>query len=112
MKRWKSSMIDAKAQKKWNYYTLAKHKILEHTDSEHAPWTVIDSNEKFLSAIEIMKAIINTSDEVSSVVSQTLDIDLSPNQDITRTAQEELQKMSESDDIEKMKSEFHFADAA
>lgn len=93
MKRWKSSVIDSKAQEKWNYYTLAKKKILELTDSEHAPWLVLDSNKKFLSSIEIIKAIINKSDEISSIITKELSIDLSPNREVARTAQEELARM-------------------
>lgn len=110
--RWKSSVIDKKAQEKWNYYTLAKKKILEFTDSEHAPWLVLDSNKKFLSSIEIIKTIIRTSDEVASIVGNELSIDLSPNLEIARTAKEELARMEESWDMEKMKTKFHFAEAA
>jgi len=68
MKAWKSSFIDKIAQEKWNYYTLAKAKILEHADSEHAPYMVLDSNEKFLSSVEIIKSIIRTVDDVASIV--------------------------------------------
>lgn len=107
-KRWKSSPIDKVAQEKWNYYTLAKAKILELTDSEYAPWVILDSNEKFLSAIEIIKAIINTTSEIVSLVEKDLSIDLSPNRNISRTATEELVRMEEMWQLEKMKSEFHF----
>jgi hypothetical protein len=108
MKRWKSSMIDKKAQEKWNYYTLAKYKMLELTNSEHAPWLIIDSNEKFLSAVEIMKAIINTSSEVSQIVTSSLSVDLSPNPEIVRTAEEEIKRMQSSEEHQNMKSGFNF----
>ena len=107
-KRWKSSIIDAKAQEKWNSYTRAKYKMLELTDSEHSPWLVIDSNKKFLSASEIIKAIIRTSDEVSKMVKKDLSIDLSVNKKVARTASEELKRMKQTDDLKKMKSEFQF----
>ena len=94
MKRWKSSFIDKQAQEKWNYYTLAKANILKMTDSEHAPWMVLDSNEKWLSAIEIIKAIINTSEEVAKIISKN--IDLTPNPKIVRTATQELERMKKS----------------
>ncbi len=109
MKSWKSSIIDKKAQEKWNYYTLAKAKILELTDSEHAPWMVLDSNEKFLSSIEIIKAIIKTVDEVANIVETELSIDLSPNKNIVRTAKEELLRMKKEGSIKKMKKKFNFA---
>lgn len=92
-KAWKSSPIDAQAQEKWGYYSLAKQRTLELTDSAHAPWIVLDSNEKFLSAVEIIKAIIGTSSEVRKMIENDLSIDLSPNKKVRRTAQEELKKM-------------------
>lgn len=107
-KRWKSSPIDKVAQEKWNFYTLAKYKILEYTNNFDSPWIVLDSNEKFLSAVEIIKAIINTTDEVSKIVEKDLSIDLSPNPLVRRTASEELEKMRTSHDFDKMKQEFHF----
>jgi len=108
MKAWKSSSIDQIAQEKWNYYTLAKAKILELTDSEHAPWLVLDSNEKFLSSIEIIKSIIWAVSEVSNIVGNELSIDLSPNKDISKTAEEELLDMKEQWDLDKMKTNFKF----
>lgn len=93
-KRWKSSPIDAQAQEKWNYYTLAKYNALKQTDTNHSPWIVIDSNEKWLSSIEIIKAIINTNSEISKIISKDLNIDLKINKKIRRTAEEELKKMA------------------
>lgn len=112
MKSRKSSIIDSKAQEKWNYYTLAKVKILEMTDSKHAPWTVIDSNEKLLSSVEIIKLIIKSVAEVANIVEKELSIDLSPNKAIVRTAKEELLRMKKEWILKSMKKEFHFAKAA
>ncbi|MBF0913765.1 polyphosphate kinase 2 [Candidatus Gracilibacteria bacterium] len=110
MKRWKSSFIDKQAQEKWNYYTLAKANILKMTDSEYAPWMVLDSNEKWLSATEIIKAIINTSEEVAKIISKN--IDLTPNPKIVRTAEQELERMQQAGDLDKMKPNFKFKQAA
>ncbi|NVP18042.1 hypothetical protein HUU51_04975 [Candidatus Gracilibacteria bacterium] len=105
-KRNKISPIDQQAQEKWNYYTLAKAKMLELTDSKDAPWMVIDSNEKWLSAIEIIKAIINTNTEVSSIVGKK--IDLTPDKGVVRTAKQELARMKKLGELKTMKKEFHF----
>jgi len=105
-KRYKISPIDQQAQEKWNYYTLAKAKMLELTDSEHAPWMVLDSNEKWLSAVEIIKAIINSNDEVSKIVWKK--IDLTPDKWVVRTAKQELVKMKKSWDFKHIKKDFHF----
>ena len=109
MKRRKSSFIDKQAQEKWNYYTLAKANILKYTDSEHAPWMVLDSNEKWLSATEIIKAIINTSEEVAKIISQN--IDLTPDPKVVRTAAQELDRMKKSWDLKAMKTDFKFKNA-
>ena len=109
MRSRKSSKIDELAQEKWNYYTRAKLKVLELTDSEHAPWTIIDSTEKFLSASEIIKKIILTSQEVAQIVESTLSIDLSPNTNVVRNWKQELARMKKVWDIGKAKGEFKFA---
>ncbi|MDD2907147.1 MAG: hypothetical protein PHH98_00765 [Candidatus Gracilibacteria bacterium] len=105
-KRYKISPIDQQAQEKWNYYTLAKAKILELTDSKDAPWTVLDSNEKWLSAVEIIKAIINSNEEVSKIVGKK--IDLTPDKGVVRTAKQELARMKKIGDFKNMKDDFHF----
>lgn len=105
-KRNKISPIDQKAQEKWSYYTLAKAKILELTDSNIAPWTVLDSNEKWLSAVEIIKSIINTNEEVSKIVWRKLN--LVPDKSVVRTAKQELTRMRKIWDIKTMKDHFHF----
>jgi len=106
-KQWKSSPVDAQAQEKWGYYSLAKQRTLELTDSPHAPWIVLDSNEKYLSAVEIIKAIIGTSTKVRKMIESDLSIDLSPNKKVRRSAEQELKKMRNDDSIDK-KSGFKF----
>jgi len=105
---WKSSEIDAQATEKWWYYSLAKQRILEQTDSDHAPWIILDSNKKFRSAVEIIKAMIRTNDEVRSAVESELSTDLSPDLEVRRTASQELEIMRERWEIDK-KSGFKFA---
>ena len=106
--RWKSSDIDAQAQEKWSYYRLAKQRMLEQTDSKHAPWMIIDGNKKYLSAIEIIKAMINTSTEVAWIVENNLSIDLSPDKNLVRTASEELAKMKKNWEIPSKLDGFNF----
>ncbi len=107
-KKWKSSPIDAQAQEKWRYYTLAKLKALQLTDTAHAPWQVINSQERFLSAIEIMKLMIWTKPEVRKYVENDLGIDLKPDSNITKTAQQELKRMEKVGDLENIPSAFNF----
>jgi polyphosphate kinase 2 len=46
LKRWKMSSVDRKAQVLWNEYTSYKEKMFEVTNTEHAPWVIIDANNK------------------------------------------------------------------
>lgn len=100
-KNWKSSPIDRVAPEKRNDYTLGKFLTLSRTDHEDSPWIVLDSNEKFHSSIEIMKAIIATNDRLLEIVQNDLDINLSPNPSIRRTAHQELIIMRESWDLKR-----------
>lgn len=45
-KHWKLSPIDLKAQEKWDEYTKAKDIMFKATDSKHAPWYVVNSDNK------------------------------------------------------------------
>ena len=45
-KQWKLSPMDLTAQKMWDEYTEAKDKMFMATDSKHAPWFVVNSDDK------------------------------------------------------------------
>ena len=45
-KQWKLSPMDLKAQEMWDEYTEAKDKMFLATDSKHAPWFVVNSDNK------------------------------------------------------------------
>lgn len=63
----------------------------------------MDSNEKWLSSIEIIKAILGTNEEIAKIIEKDLSINLSPNKDVRRTASEELKKMRNLGYTENMK---------
>ncbi len=47
--------VGKRAQELWDDYSLYKDKMFEQTNSDHAPWIILDANEKSkarLSAIE------------------------------------------------------------
>lgn len=45
-KQWKLSPMDMKAQEMWDEYTEAKEKMFLATDTKHAPWFVVNSDNK------------------------------------------------------------------
>ena len=58
VKRWKLSPTDLASLDKWQEYTEAKEAMFFYTDTAHAPWTVIKSNDKKRARIEAMKWVL------------------------------------------------------
>lgn len=46
LRQWKLSPMDLPSRSKWYEYSKARDLMLEATDSEHAPWYVLPSNDK------------------------------------------------------------------
>ena len=46
VRRWKLSPMDLESLDRWEDYTAAKEAMFLHTDTDHAPWTTIRSNDK------------------------------------------------------------------
>ena len=62
LRQWKLSEIDMQAQERWDDFTQSKYNMLKLTNTHHAPWTVIRSDNKHLARINAIKAILNTID--------------------------------------------------
>jgi len=60
LKRWKMTPVDEKAQALWNEYSAYKKKMFKATNSEHAPWEVIDANQKSKARMYAIKHILKT----------------------------------------------------
>ncbi|HEY2807343.1 MAG TPA: polyphosphate kinase 2 [Steroidobacteraceae bacterium] len=45
-KIWKLSPMDLEAQRRWYDYSRARDDMLRATDTQHAPWYIVDSNDK------------------------------------------------------------------
>ena len=58
LKSWKLSPIDIKAMGKWNDYTQARNRMLDATHSNHAPWTVIRSNDKRRARLNAIRHVL------------------------------------------------------
>jgi polyphosphate kinase 2 len=46
LKMWKMTAVDKRAQELWDKYTRYKERMFEETNTQHAPWEVIDANQK------------------------------------------------------------------
>ncbi len=60
LKKWKMTPVDEKAQALWNEYTDYKKKMLKHTNTEHAPWEIIDANQKTKARLKAITHILDT----------------------------------------------------
>lgn len=60
LKRWKMTPVDEKAQALWDEYTAYKKKMFEVTNTENAPWTIIDANKKSNARLEAMTHILES----------------------------------------------------
>ncbi|MDN5571016.1 MAG: polyphosphate kinase 2 [Propionibacteriaceae bacterium] len=62
VRRWKLSPMDLESLDKWEAYTAAKEAMFERTDTDHAPWTTIRSNDKKRGRLNAMRAFLNQFD--------------------------------------------------
>jgi polyphosphate kinase 2 len=58
VRQWKLSPTDIALLGKWDAYTAAKDTIFRRTHSEHAPWTVVKSNDKKRARLEAMRTLL------------------------------------------------------
>jgi polyphosphate kinase 2 len=62
VRQWKLSPMDLASLDKWDAYTAAKEAMLRRTDSDHAPWTTIKSNDKKRARLEAMRHFLSQFD--------------------------------------------------
>ncbi len=60
LKRWKMTPIDEKAQALWDEYTAYRKKMMDSTNSEHAPWEIINANQKSVARMHAIKHVLKT----------------------------------------------------
>ncbi|MBP2367866.1 polyphosphate kinase 2 [Pseudonocardia parietis] len=59
LRQWKLSPVDLASLERWDDYTAAKEAMFAGTDTGHAPWTVVDSNDKRRGRIEAMRLVLS-----------------------------------------------------
>nr|WP_314217909.1 polyphosphate kinase 2 [uncultured Campylobacter sp.] len=62
LKQYKLSPVDARSQELWNQYTLAKYSMLLASNTEFAPWTILDSNDKKIARLNAFRCILSRID--------------------------------------------------
>ncbi|MBS2032923.1 MAG: polyphosphate kinase 2 [Deltaproteobacteria bacterium] len=59
VRHWKLSPTDLASLNRWDDYTQAKEAMFFYTDSAHAPWTVVKSNDKRRARLEAMRHVLS-----------------------------------------------------
>ena len=59
LKQYKLSPVDKESQRLWDEYTLAKFMMLSATHTEHAPWTIVKSDNKKKARTNCIKHILS-----------------------------------------------------
>lgn len=89
LRQWKLSEIDVQAQDRWDEFTTQKYEMLKRTNTTHAPWVIIRSNDKHRARMNAMKVILN------AVPYQRLnpELDFVPDPKIVASGARELESM-------------------
>ena len=59
IRQWKLSPMDLQSFKKWYDFSKARDLMLDLTDSTHAPWYLVDSNDKKRARLNIISHILS-----------------------------------------------------
>ena len=62
VRRWKLSPMDLQSLDKWDAYTEAKEAMFLRTDTDHAPWTSVKSNDKKRARLNTMRHFLSQFD--------------------------------------------------
>ncbi len=89
LRQWKLSEIDVQAQDRWDEFTEQKYEMLKRTNTTHAPWIIIRSNDKHQARMNALKVILNAAPY------QRLDpkLDFVPDPEIVVSGSRELELM-------------------
>lgn len=89
LKQYKLSPVDEKSQDLWDKYTIAKYSMLLASHTEHAPWTIVRSDDKKKARINCIKQILKNMDYPNKIKAKKLIVDDS----ITITGSDEIKLM-------------------
>ena len=89
LRQWKLSEVDLQAQERWDDFTTQKYEMLKRTHSNHAPWTVIRSNNKHAARLNAMRTILNAVPYERG----NMELDYVPNPDVLISGSREVEQM-------------------
>ncbi len=75
---WRVTTDDLKAHKQYDKYLAAVEDMLAETDTDHAPWTVVESTDRRFAAMKIFSAVIQAMENKIAEVEQRQHRPVSP----------------------------------
>jgi polyphosphate kinase 2 len=60
LKQWKLSPMDLESISRWDDYSKARDDMIDATDTDHAPWTVVESADKRRARINMIAHLLST----------------------------------------------------
>jgi polyphosphate kinase len=97
LKQYKLSPVDEQSQGLWDKYTIAKYSMLLASHTDHAPWTIIRSDNKKRARINTIKYILDHFDYPNKIDQEELITD----DDIRITANDEIKIMESEMSLQK-----------
>jgi polyphosphate kinase 2 len=89
LRQWKLSEVDLQAQERWDDFTNQKYEMLKRTHSNHAPWTVIRSNDKHAARLNAIRTILNSAPYERG----NLELDFVPDSQVVISGSREVEQM-------------------
>jgi len=59
LRQWKLSPMDLPSRERWFDYSRARDKMLKHTDTKHAPWYILNSDDKKRARLNCIRHILS-----------------------------------------------------
>jgi len=59
LRQWKLSPMDLPSRERWFEYSRARDKMLKHTDTKHAPWYILNSDDKKRARLNCIRHILS-----------------------------------------------------
>ncbi|GAA1380999.1 polyphosphate kinase 2 [Pseudonocardia kongjuensis] len=60
LKQWKLSPMDLESMTRWDDYSKARDDMLVHTDTEHAPWWIVEAEQKRNARINMIHHLLSS----------------------------------------------------
>ena len=64
LKKWKITDEDWRNREKWDLYELAVDEMLARTNTRAAPWTVVESNDKWYARLKTLQTVISYGEQI------------------------------------------------